>query len=303
MIDRALLGELSVAARESLHAQLRGDEALRAEYDRAALALRIFEGDAPVAPYEVDLVESWLVADLGGTVADEVESPVDVVRRWLSWRTWLSVTFAAAAAVLVAMLVSVPPGDGQWGQGGYEGIKGSGDATRLAVEALCGREPDVDAEGGNALRSAASAGCDHDDTLTFSYFVDDARGGVLTLFGVDSDGDRMYYAPTPDDTDAIAVKPGDWRAVGVGVHLDVNHAAGPTRVYGLVSPVAPSLATVDAFADALTDAAPAVDGARPWIHRIDPALSRALCPDPRRCHAAELLFEIRGELPVPQESP
>ncbi len=300
-IERALLGEVSAEERHALHTALRGDDALRAEYDRAALALRIFEGDHGVADYELDLVEGWLVEDFTPAAVTGVE----VVRRWLSVRTWFSVFAAAAAAVLVVLMVRMPaslPGHD------YGGIKGGGPATALAIDVLCGPDRDVETRGSEALAAAQAAGCAHDDTLSFSYFLDDPRGGVLSLFGIDADGDAMYYVPTPDDHEAISVKPGAWRAVGVGVNLDVNHVAGRTRVFGLVSDTAPSVQDIDAMVRSLAPLAPARNGDADWLRRVDPGVARALCPTPRSCHAAELSFVIRGEehgraVPANEESP
>lgn len=298
-IDRALLGDLGPQSRRELQRTLRDDRRLRADYDRAALALRVFEGEPDLAPYEIDLVESWLVADLTRP-ASAAAVGIESARQWWSWRTWLSVAAAAAAAVALLILVGVPPQDAVED---YAGIKGGSGDTALAIEALCGPP---DALRGDALVAAQELGCSSDDTLTFSYALQDMRGGVLSLFGVDADGDPMYYAPIPDDLESIVVKPGHWRAVGAGVRLNVNHAAGITRLYGLVSPVAPTIAQIDTMAASLATAAPATDGNTPWLEHVDPAVVRALCPVRSRCHTAELSFLIhtkaRGPVPASQES-
>lgn len=297
-IERALLGELSAADRTDLFTTLRGDPVARAEYDRAASALRVLEGDAAVAPFEIDLVESWLVADLEQVQAT---SPTRALERLFGgWRTWMSLAFAAAAAILVVLLTRTGPGVLHRDDDGAFTVKGPGRDAVLAIDALCGTDRAVAAAGGDALVSASSAGCDRDDTLAFSLRVAPGHPGVVSLFGVDSDGDRMYYAPTPDDPHAVSVKPGAWRPVGAGVKLSVNHAPGPVRVYAVLAPRAATVQEVDALATALADASPAVDGSPSWIDRLllgasmdDRQVLRGLCPSRSACHAAELDFVIR----------
>lgn len=303
-IERALLGELPPNQRTELHTALRGDASLRAEYDRAALALRLLEGVSettpPVGSFELDLVESWLVADIAAATES---TTVQTVRRWLSLRNWVSIAGAATAAALMVVLAP-SPGPDPVGDGMV--ARGSAGMTALALDALCGDESVVSAVGGDGLTSVAD-GCRADDTLAFSYYLDAMQGGHLSLFGIDADGDTMYYAPTPGDESSIAVKPAAWRAVGVGVNLKVNHAAGTVRVYGLVSPRVPTVEQVDAFASALAEQPAAVD-ARPsmtqgWLDRLGrdrqaAAAVRAVCPTPAACHAAEFSFVIAADAPT-----
>ena len=284
-VDQAALGELPPKQWPELASRMRSDAGLRRQYDQAVLALRTLEGNPPVAQFEIDWVGAWLVTD-----QEEAEASVDSAGWLAGWRTWLSMGLAATAAVLVAVLAGgthpPPPED-------YRGVKGSPHSRPVAIDVLCGSEDVVALVGGDALVSAEASGCTLRDTLAFSYRVRGTEGGTLSLFGINADGDPMYYVPTPDDSTTIMVKPGDWRAVGVGVHLQTNHTPGLTRVFGLLSTEPPTTAQLDAIVHALTQAGPAVDDA-PWTTRIDRSLWRPLCPrDATQCHGVEAAFQLR----------
>jgi len=285
-VEQAALGELPQRHWPELASRLRSDAGLRRQYDQAVSALRVLEGDPAVAQFEIDWVGAWLVADIEGEAAEVASSA-----GWVAtWRTWFSLGLAATAAVLVAVLggITAPPP-----QDDYRGVKGSSQRRPLAIDVLCGSEDVVALVGGDALVSAEASGCAATDTLAFSYRVRGTQGGVLSLFGIDGEGDPMYYFPTPDDSTTIMVKPGEWRAVGVGVHLQTNHSPGVTRVFGLLSTEPPTTAQIDAIAAALTEAGPATDAA-PWTTRIDRSLWTPLCPlDATGCHGVEVAFQIR----------
>jgi hypothetical protein len=274
-IERALAGELSPSARASLWVQLRGDPQARARYDAAVLALRLLEGDVPIAAAELELVEDWVIAD----------QPADAPASTGAWGR-LSLLFALAAAIVLAFVLRprpVPEDDGM-------AVKGMDARGRLAIEALCG------AARGDAVRPLQ---CAPDDVLGFAYRIDpQARGRYLTLFGIDADGDAMFYAPTPADDAAIAVVAGRWQAVDLGVKLSVNHAEGPLWVYALLADRPATVEEVRGWVERLSLApTPAMGDRRPWPRRIGAADLHGLCRSADACDVAQLRLTIGSASP------
>ncbi|MEM6294300.1 MAG: hypothetical protein AAGA54_23700 [Myxococcota bacterium] len=282
-VEEAVSGRLSEKARAKLFEKLRTDEKARADYDLTFDAIRELE-QAPVSDAELDLVESWLMADVAA-------SPVEAAASWWSklWSpTWIGVGIAAAAAVaLVVALPSTLPEDDEFG------VRGSGDDRALAIDALCPKRA-----GGDGLVPAAEYGCALSGTLSFAYRVDPtAFAGSLSLFGVDTRGDVQYYAPTPADAASVAATPGTWQPLPMVVTLDVNHEAGDVVLYGLLSAQQPTVDQIDALAAALSSVPKGQIGDPAWHRRLDgnPTLAK-LCPTADDCESAELTFDIREDL-------
>lgn len=276
-IERELTEGLSPRRRARLHQRLRTDPRARARYDRAVCALRVLEGDVPVAAFELDLVGRWLADDAGAV------APSQSTRR--AW----PVVLAAVAAALLLLWVSPlrDPGALSLDERLDESFMArGGDRDGLALEVLCGPAETPDPE----LRIRD---CGHRDLMGFAYRVPEATRGTLTLFGVDADGDPMFYRPTPVDPAGVTVDPGRWQALPLGVRLWVNHAVGPLRVYGLVAPRVATPDQVRAWVQQLAPQSPAAPGGSPWIDRVDPSSLRSVCSDPTDCHAAELDLRVR----------
>lgn len=274
-IERALLGELDADARRALQVRLRGDIGLRRAWDTAIEAMRVLENDAAVSEAELALVEGWVLDDVPG------QAPA-------SARGWprISVLFALAAALLAIVLVAPRPIATEQAPLRARGMSAPG---HLTVQALCGPD-DAPAE---ALAGGAEPRCRADDVLGFAYFVQpDAHGRRLTLFGVDADGDPMYYAPTPVDDAAIDVELGRWAAVDAGVKLSVNHAEGPLRIYAVLAPRAATVDEVRALAADLASLPAARVGDPPWPQRLGRPTLDGLCPAAGDCDAVELRLWI-----------
>jgi hypothetical protein len=285
-IERELTQGLSPRRRARLHEQLRRDPRARARYDRAVEALRVLEGDLDVAPSELDVVGRWL-AD--GWDAPPPAAASEGVRRW-----WPVVTALVAAALVLSWVgpLADPEALRPWsGDGGWQ-ARGLGQADGLALEALCG--PD---EADDAARHVRVRDCGLGDLLGLAYRVPADTHGQLTVFGVDAQGDAMFYLPTPIAAEGATVDPGRWRALSLAVRLSVNHAPGSLRIYGLVAPTVATVQEVRALAAALAPMSPAEPGDAPWTARVaadaaaQQALSR-LCPAPFRCDAAELRLTL-----------
>jgi hypothetical protein len=277
-IEQALAGELPAAARRRLWVELRGDPVARGRYDAAVLALRLLEGDAPIAQAELDLVERWVVEDLPTAAVP--------ARARSGWGT-LTVAFALAAATILALVLRPKPpaeGDEAWV------VRGLGRESALAIEAVCG---DATAPA-SALTPRT---CAADDVLGFAYRVEPgARGRYLTLFGVDADGDAMFYAPTPAEQPAVDVTVGGWQAVNTGVRLDVNHAPGPLDVYGVLAPMPASTEQIRDWVQRLraTEAGPSPI---PWPRRIGLPTLDGLCNTPDACDVAQLRVTVGNASP------
>lgn len=285
LIERELTEGLSARQRTRLHDRLRQDSRARARYDRAVNALRVFEGDAEFASIEFDVVERWL-SDTGPVAAPGADA----------WRWWPALTAALAAALVLLWLgPRVPLGerpfaldedrdrDDSWQ------AKGPGASGGLALEVLCGPPSSSDATP-VALRARD---CQLGDRMGFAYRVPEHATGQLTLFGVDVDGDVMYYLPTPVDPAGATVTPGRWQPLPVAIELSVNHVPGALRIYGLVAPSVATSDEVSAWAAALAPEAPATVGDPPWIERIDAPMLSRVCPPSTECHAAELSLTLR----------
>lgn len=278
-IERALLGRIEPAARQRLHDRLRRDAEARALYDRAAEALRALEHGREPADFEVDLVESWLAAD--GVLAS---APAPVPQ----WRAlWIVAAVLSAAALVVVLRPPAPPVE-------HDELVPKGDALvqPLALDVLCG-------PGSGAAMHAAVDGCARTDTMAFAYRVDPQwqGGDTLVLFGVDADGEALYYVPTPDAA-APSAAAGQWHALPRSVRLAVNHRSGRLRVFGLLTEAAPTLAEIDATAALLHALPPAGVGDAPWHERL--AGRGAIATDCARsaaCASAELELWIHEDRP------
>lgn len=291
-IERELLVGLSPRRRAALHERLRRDPRARARYDRAVEALRVLEGDVDVAGSELDMVGRWLADDLGAERPAAADRPAAVDRR--SWPAVLAV-LAAALVVLWISPLRDPASLAPWTDADAFQARGGGLRDGLALEALCGPD-DADP----TARRVRARDCSLSDLMGLAYRVPAGTDGRLTVFGVDAEGDAMFYLPTPVDASGATVEPERWRALGVAVRLRVNHSAGPLRIYGLVAPSVATVLEVEALAHALAPLPAAAPGDAPWTARLasasDPAAAAALarlCPDPARCSAAELQLTLR----------
>jgi hypothetical protein len=280
-IEHELTEGLSPRRRVRLHARLRQDPMARARYDRAVAALRVWEGDCEIACAELDLVGRWLT-----TEADPGRAGESAHRWW----PMLAVVLTAA----MVMLWAGPTRDRSTLPGGLSSVddgwqaRGAGVSGGLAMEALC--DPDGP-DGPDA--PLVERDCGLDDLLSFAYRVSTDARGQLTLFGIDADGEPMFYLPTPGDPSGVTVNPGQWRPLTLGVRLSVNHTPGELRIYGLVAPLVATPDEVRTWAQQLASQPPAVPGDTPWIQRVDAAGLRRACPASTDCHAAELRLTLR----------
>lgn len=278
-IEDELVGGLSASKRRKLHARLREDAKARARYDRAVAAIRVLEGDGDFAPTEIDVVGRWLAQSWEGA------SEATPERRW-----WPAVAAALAAAVLLVWVspLGEPGALDPWTEqhDGWQARGASSDGT-LALEVLCVENGSEQPEGPLRVRECASP-----DLMGFAYRVAPQTSGSLTLFGIDADGDPMFYMPTPVDASTAAVEPARWRALPLAVRVGVNHADGPLRVYGLVSPVAPTHEDVEAWVEELAPMDAADSGDAPWLDRVRPGTVSRVCPSRSDCHAAELRLTV-----------
>ena len=270
LIDREVLRGLPREGRERLHDHLRGCASCRAHHDRLHDGFRVLEGEPLVSQTELAQLERWVVEAL----------PASAPRRFRLF-SWLApALLAALVAVVLLRPVSLPA------HVLALTAKGGAGPAVLAVEVLCGPRPE-------ALHPAVPEGCRLDETLAFAYRARPDREtpqGRLTLFGIDAQRRARYYAPTPVDAGAVDVAQGPWRAAPISVRLTVNHAAGRLQVFALLSPQAPSVADIDAFAAALADRPPDADA--PWHRSLGspgaPSLHTLCGPMLDACHSARL---------------
>lgn len=295
-IDRALCGIASPRDVDLVVGALRGDAALRRDYDRAVSAMRVLEhtqlastqsATRVLASTEIDWVERMLEAD--GTLGATARAAAP---KW--WFIAASVGAAAAGVLLLTPRSPMPPeADDLVARGGPR-------AEGLALSALCDR--DAGRSGVPALTEVAEGRCAVDATLGFAVRVDGRhRGGDhLVLFGIGAGGDVQYYLPTPDQPSVAIVTRDAWTPLQRAVRLAVNHAPGGLRVYAALVERPPTVDDVDAAAEFLRTAAD--DEQTPWIERLGSAHPwTAQCPD-GRCSSAQLDLWLDPGSPVP-ESP
>ena len=299
-LERELVSGLGRRRRLALVERLRGNAEARRSYDRALAGFRALE-QREVSRFELDQVERWLFDDLeheGATGA----APGAGQTRW----TYLA---AGAASLLsaAALLVWLDLG-GEGTSGGLSnddvaesdsdgfGARGKQAWSRpLALELVCGQPP----------RPAQRGGCRMDELLGFSARLGDEglepaaaaafEGGPrsLTVFGLDAEGELLYYAPTPASAELPTLELGaGWTALPMSVRLEVNHEPGQVRVFALLSEREPSLAMLDSWARALADAPPATLDDPPWHLRLPAAALREVCPRAQRCASAETELEL-----------
>lgn len=279
-IESAVLGELPGGKRAELLTQLRGDTTARAYYDRCVDGMRALE-NATVSEVEYAEVERWLFED----VAAPHEVPSQ--RGWGLF-AWVGVALACAVAMVLSIVGPFEPTLSD------EFAVRGGSVRALAVQALCTAPGPRAAQ----LRSATEHGCSIDGTLAFAYRLEPGsphdrlgQSRTLSLFGIDAQGDVMYYAPTPADSGPLAAHGGDTQALGMSIRLRRNHAMGEVRVYAIVTPTALSVDDVDALAKTLDSMGAVVPGADPWHERL-PLNHRVAAMCSRGCESAELRFVI-----------
>lgn len=287
LVEQEVLGELPSAHRARLHEHLRSDARSRSEYDRAVEAFRILE-DRDVARAEIDLVEQWLFDE--HSVASDDVAPI---RGRSGGRLWsiAAVTSASAAAAVLALRIDT----GGSGDAGWSIKNGSSRRPGLAIEALCGRT----SAGDTRLQPASEQGCPLTGTLAFAYRVDPSSSisaGVLALFGIDARGNVSYYAPTPVDPLGFEVTVGRWQPLPLSIDLDVNHAPGTVRLYGVVTPVPLTVDDVDEAASILSSRPPEEAETTIWTVRLGGRGRLAeVCAPPGACLTAQLVFDLHEE--------
>ncbi len=282
LLDRTVLGTLAPGRRQTVVTGLRGSPGAREHYDRAIDGFRALERRA-ISEVEYDLVEQWLSQD-GSFSPSLAEARPGLLERWLGL---LGVGVAVAAALVLVFGPLRPSLDQPMG------VRGGSHRTALALEALCSAGMD-----GARLRPATSHGCAETGTLSFAYRLDPrANGGHLALFGLDEDGDVMYYLPTPADPDVVGAVEGAWQPLPHVVELEVNHVPGRLRLYGIVSPAPLSIEAIDDAAASLRHMLPATVADAPWHERLPSRSAMAAeCTAGGGCQSAELSFWIyRGE--------
>jgi hypothetical protein len=280
-VHDAVLGRSSARGWSRMVEHLRADPDGRACYDRATAVIRALE-QREIAGSEIDLVERWLEHD---GVLDERHTR-EGTRAW----TWIGIAFGFAAAAVLALRV-VPPDP----SGDELRAKGGGYARPLGLQLLC----DDGHGAGGELRELTAGGCPNDAALSFAIRVDEryTGGAALSLFGIDAQGEVLYYVPVPDDAELPTLVHGRWQALDRAVQLSVNHRVGPVRVYALLAPAAAQarapLDAIDDAAAALAHAPAAGPGEPPWHERLagtGPLLSA--CGVPGQCASAELEFRV-----------
>jgi hypothetical protein len=268
-VEQAALGELSPKQRAEVVEHLRADEGGRATYDRLIDAFRVLER-RPIARFELELVEDWLFEEVAPAEQEEQA-------RVFGWTYVVSIFAAIAAAVVLVV--------GPLGPDAQDSLRPKGGRTAaLSIDALCGTP--------STPLASASEGCDLDGTLSFAYRVAPEHMGVLSLFGVDSEGNVNYYAPTPVDPDPIEVLPGGWRPVSMSIELPVNHQVGSVRLFALLSPRAPTVDEIDAMAAMLHRLPPATPRDLPWHRRLAGQAPLTRLCGPTTCESAEMHFTI-----------
>lgn len=284
-IERELVEGLPPRDRQRLHDRLRRDPVARARYDRAADGLRVLEGEPVLADGELDMVGRWLADTLGAEASEA--STADVPAR--SWWPALA-SLAAVALVLLWARPMMTPGAWQVLADRDDGwqARGPGNGGALGLEVLCLAEPSPK----DPRPSPRRRDCAKRDLMGFAYRTQPGLSGTLTLFGVDAEGDPMYYLPTPIDPSTATVRSGSWQALPMAVRLSVNHAPGPLRVYGLVSPVAPTAQEVAQWARVLAPLPAATVGDASWSERVPADTLRRVCPSAADCFAAELRLVV-----------
>lgn len=286
-IERELVEGLPPRQRARLHERLRRDPRARARYDRAVEALRGLEGDADFASFELDVVGRWLESDWGAEGTTHAAAEGRRASRW-----WPALLAAVAAALVLLWVVPLTDPHALRPLSESDGwqVRGPGGLDGLALEALCG--PD---EADAAARRVRARDCQLSELMGLAYRMPASARGQLSVFGIDAQGDVMFYLPTPVDPAGAEVRPGRWRALPLAVRLSVNHAPGALRIYGLVAPRVATVDEVRAVAEQLAPQPAAAPGDEPWTARVAPQTLAGLCPEPSACQAAELVLTIRPQ--------
>jgi hypothetical protein len=192
----------------------------------------------PLSHFELDRIERYVVAKT-------LQRPLPASPRRLSWKA-LAVAVPAMALLLALPLWWLLVGRGQT-------APSSGVIEQSLFAPRGGRAPYethlflfcVEGEGGDAVvrrldRPAAMAAradtCAIEGELQFALTNLTDEYPFLYVLGLDENGRRLWYFPTPDEGQSLAVPTGIREALlGESIILRINHRPGGARIFAVFS--------------------------------------------------------------------
>ncbi len=303
-LERWLLGKTNSERAAQIRERTRQTEAIRNVYDDYFAVLRSLErGEGLQLPSRESAPSQTASQPAQSASAEELRWlsddffaswPEPARKGWFEgWRARMRLPSALTQTVLASALVlgfvgvwlqdaAREPSGGSVASapdGARLVARGRGRDAELELELFCGK-PAAPVNGGR---------CELSQDLTFAVRAtksSDAR--VLTVFGIGADGDVKYYAPTPADGSGVPVVGAHWQALDFSVRLDVNHGAGPLKVFALLAPRAAQVREIEAWSVALSEHD--LERTEIWLTRleeIDSALVADLCPQTDACDAVQ----------------
>lgn len=239
LIDDFLCGaELKSADLEKMHQGVADNAHIKAYYDQAALAMRLFEGagkeDALFMPTENELagVEAKIFDRLNvEEIASKKEAKASNRFVLFNW-----IASALAIGAVVALLIPVGMNALKKDKDEFQ-PRGQVDKNKYQVgfRVFC-----IDDQADSDLRELLASDdgkiseCKLSSTMKFA-ITNRSSLDYLFLVGVDSRKMPMWYRPIPPATESIEVK--DWvdQPMGRAVNLKVNHKAGLLRIFAIFS--------------------------------------------------------------------
>ncbi len=254
MIDGLLLGDaLSAKQQAELDAALRGQQGVKAYYDRAMLAERMLSG-GPEALFDPSPAQ---LTRLESSVLDrvEVEAKQRAVTEKAKSRTgvfgWIAGLVAVGAAVLITLPMVLkeskpqPTFSARLEPAEFQARGAPAKHGKLVgLRVFCidkQSTPPVRELVADAAQASTSAkvtssvpSCSLRATLRFAY-TNRSELSKLFLVGVDAASRPLWYAPVPPGHESIDVVKGVDKALPRAVRLAVNHKPGLMRVYAVFS--------------------------------------------------------------------
>lgn len=206
LIDQWFVSDLTPRQWRQLRATLEHSASTRAHYDSVAAAR------SAVRPLEI------ISTDRLGAIEDALFVKPQRSRPGVAlW--WL----APVAAMVIAFVMLRKPVDD------FTPRASSSALTSIRAFCIAGNVRSVASDDGGAA-------CSVTDTLQLSYAMAEASPHrYVFLVGVDASRAVMWYFPTPDEGQSLAVASthGAERVLPDSIALAVNHQPGPLKIYGI----------------------------------------------------------------------
>jgi hypothetical protein len=185
-----------------------------------------------ISPFEIRMAEAGIISRLEKTKKEKL---------WYRWR-WV---FIAASTFVTILCLAVLLPLFQITQNSVTDRRDKPDTTSLfiprgknkykrsSVYVYCLREKQGEVDFRPASRKW---GCSLSESIKFGYVNPNSDLSYLSIFGIDSNSDIMWYFPNPIDQKSLKIKKTlNIVPIGKPIKLRVNHKAGILKIFAIFS--------------------------------------------------------------------